>query len=338
MSVGHHPRFGGPHAEVVALQHAGERARGSTLYVSLEPCCHHGKTPPCTEAIIGAGVARVVAALQDPFPKVAGGGLARLRQAGLAVSEGVEAERAARLLAAYLKRQATGLPYVTAKWAMTLDGKTATASGHSQWISSPRARALVHELRGRMDAILVGISTVLSDDPQLTARPPGPRRAARVVLDSAARLAVTSRLAQTAREIPVWLAVSDRAPADRLLALARLGCTLLRFPGNGPIPISALLQELSGRDVCNLLVEGGGAVLGSFLDAQAVDAVEVFITPILEGGAHPFSPARGRGVACMADALRLDRQEIQNIDGDVHLRGTVPAAWKRPWPGLTGIH
>jgi diaminohydroxyphosphoribosylaminopyrimidine deaminase / 5-amino-6-(5-phosphoribosylamino)uracil reductase len=338
LSVGHHLRYGGPHAEVVALERAGANARGSTLYVSLEPCCHQGKTPPCTEAVRSAGVVRVVAALRDPFPRVAGGGLARLRQAGIEVTEGVEADRAARLLAAYLKRQVTGLPYVTAKWAMTLDGKTATASGQSRWISSPRSRALVHALRGRMDAILVGISTALADDPELTARPPGPRRAARVVLDRTARLPTNSRLAQTARETPVWLAVSDHAPAERVAALEALGCIPLCFPGEGRIPIPALLEELAHRDVTNLLVEGGGQVVGSFLDAGSVDAVEVFLAPILEGGCHPFSPARGRGIATMAEAIRLDWQETQVVDGDLHLRGTLPAPWKSAALGLTGVH
>ncbi|MBX6316718.1 MAG: bifunctional diaminohydroxyphosphoribosylaminopyrimidine deaminase/5-amino-6-(5-phosphoribosylamino)uracil reductase RibD, partial [Isosphaeraceae bacterium] len=162
VGVGHHARFGGPHAEVVALAAAGEAARGATLYVTLEPCCHFGKTPPCTDAILRAGVTRVVAAMRDPFPQVAGGGLARLRAAGVAVEVGLEAEAARRLNAPYLKRLATGRPYVWAKWAMTLDGKTAVATGDSFWISNARSRALVHELRGRMDVIAVGIGTVLA--------------------------------------------------------------------------------------------------------------------------------------------------------------------------------
>jgi diaminohydroxyphosphoribosylaminopyrimidine deaminase / 5-amino-6-(5-phosphoribosylamino)uracil reductase len=328
VSAGHHERFGGPHAEVVALARAGEAARGATLYVTLEPCCHFGKTPPCTDAILAAGVARVVAALCDPFPPVAGSGLARLRAAGLDVSEGVDADAAARLMAPYLKRQLTGLPYVTAKWAMTLDGKTATAAGESRWISSEHSRAIVHELRGRVDAILVGIGTALADDPSLTARPAGPRRAARVVLDGAARLPVTSRLVQTARETPVWLAACDRASPDRLAALEALGCTILKFPGQARVPIAGLLEELGRRQVTNLLVEGGGQVLGSFLDARQVDTVEVFIAPIIEGGSHGFGPARGHGSSRMADALRLDWHETHWIDADIHLRGTLPAPWK----------
>lgn len=330
VAVGHHARFGGPHAEVVALEAAGDATRGATLYVTLEPCCHVGKTPPCTEAVIQAGVARVVAAMLDPFPKVAGGGFARLREAGVAVESGLEADAARRLNAPYLKRLATGLPYVTAKWAMTLDGKTAAATGDSRWISGVRSRALVHELRGRMDAIAVGIGTALADDPELTARPPGPRRAARLVLDGASRLPTDGKLARTARETPVWVAVTERAPAERCDALEALGCEVLHFPGPGPVPILLLLEELGRRGATNLLVEGGGRALGAFLDAGQVDAVDVFLAPLVEGGSHPFSPARGAGHATMAEAMRLDRHEVSLIDGDVRVRGTFDRSWLVP--------
>ena len=329
MGLGHHGRFGGPHAEVEALGRAGEAARGATLYVSLEPCCHRGKTPPCTGAILRAGVVRVVAAMRDPFPKVAGGGFAQLREAGVEVVAGVEAEGARRLNAPYLKRLATGLPYVTAKWAMTLDGKTAAASGDSRWISGARSRALVHERRGQMDAIAVGIGTALADDPELTARPPGPRTPARLVLDGSARLPIGGKLARTAKAVPVLVAVTDRAPAERVEALEALGCEVLRFPGTGAVPVAVLLEALGRRGMTNLLVEGGGGVLGAFLDAGQVDAVDVFLAPVLEGGTHPFGPARGRGVASMADALRLVRSEVSVVDGDIRLQGTFPRAWAR---------
>lgn len=332
VAVGHHARFGGPHAEVVALGRAGESARGATLYVTLEPCCHHGKTPPCVEAILRAGIARVVAAMRDPFPKVSGGGFAQLKAAGVEVSWGLEAEDARRLNAPYLKRLATGLPYVTAKWAMTLDGKTAASNGDSKWISGPRSRSRVHELRGRMDAIAAGIGTALADDPELTARPPGPRVPARLVLDSKARLPLSGKLARTAREVPVLLAVTDEAPRERLAALEASGCEILTFAGGGPVPIVPLLENLGGRGWTNLLVEGGGRVLGSFLDAGQVDAVEVFIAPILEGGDHPLTPARGRGLAAMAEALRLGRHEVSVLDGDVRISGTLPRPWLAPEP------
>ena len=328
VGVGHHERFGGPHAEVVALARAGPLAEGATIYVTLEPCCHQGKTPPCTDAILRSGVARVVASMRDPFPKVDGGGAARLRGGGVEVEMGLMADEARRLNGPYLKRLATGLPYVTAKWAMTLDGKSAVASGDSRWISGPRSRSLVHEVRGRMDAILAGIGTVLADDPALTARPPGPRTPARVVLDSSARLPPDSQLARTAREIPVWVAVTDRAPIDRRKVLEGLGCEILPFPGPSSVPILPLLEGLGRRGITNLLVEGGGTVLGAFLDARNVDEVDVFLAPIVEGGSHGFSPARGLGFASMGEALRLDRPEISLVDGDVRVRGALPSAWR----------
>jgi diaminohydroxyphosphoribosylaminopyrimidine deaminase/5-amino-6-(5-phosphoribosylamino)uracil reductase len=327
VGVGHHERFGGPHAEVFALARAGEQANGATLYVTLEPCCHHGKTPPCTDAVVRAGVTRVVAAMRDPFPKVDGGGASKLRSAGVVVELGLMADEARRLNGPYLKRLATGLPYVTAKWAMTLDGRTATRTGDSRWISATRSRAMVHETRGRMDAIAAGIGTALADDPELTARPPGPRTAIRLVLDGAARLPIEGRLARTAREIPVWVAVTDRAPTDRRRALEGVGCEILAFPGEGAVPILGLLEELGRRGLTNLLVEGGGTVLGSFLDAGQVDEVDVFLAPVIEGGSHAYSPARGLGFATMAEALRLDRREVQVIDGDVRVRGTMGRSW-----------
>ena len=338
VAFGHHARFGGPHAEVVALERAGAAARGATLYVTLEPCCHRGKTPPCTEAVLRAGIARVVAAMGDPFPKVAGGGLARLRAAGLEVELGPEAEaiEARRLNAPYLKRVATGRPYVTAKWAMTLDGKIATARGDSKWISCARSRALVHEVRGRMDAIVVGIGTVLADDPQLTARPPGPRVPVRVVLDSEARLPLDSRLATTAREVPVRVAVTARAPIDRCAELASLGCEVVVLSSvAGRVSIAALLDDLGRQGATNLLVEGGSVVLGRFLAEGLIDEVDVFIAPMIEGGAHSVAPIHGPGGTAMADALRLSRVEISLVDGDVRVRGALSdAGWGRGKPVL----
>jgi diaminohydroxyphosphoribosylaminopyrimidine deaminase/5-amino-6-(5-phosphoribosylamino)uracil reductase len=328
VGVGHHERFGGPHAEVGALNAAGPDARGATLYVTLEPCCHFGKTPPCTDAILAAGIARVVAATADPFPRVAGGGLARLRDAGLAVEVGLEAESARRLNAPYFKRLVTGRPYVIAKWAMTLDGKTATAAGDSKWISGPRSRALVHELRGRVDGIIAGIDTVVADDPQLTARPPGPRQAARIVLDSEARLPPESQLARSALAVPVWLAVTDRAPRERKASLAGLGCEIIELAGNPRVMIGPLLDELGRRGLTNVLVEGGGRVLGSFFDEGEVDEVDVYIAPLLEGGDGSPSPLRGLGRSVMNDAVRLEDREISLIEGDVRVRGVVPRQWR----------
>jgi len=328
VGIGHHAHFGGPHAEVVALAAAGPSARGATLYVTLEPCCHQGRTPPCAEAVLDAGITRVVAALRDPFPRVAGGGFDRLRAAGVAVDGGVGAGAARLQNAPYLKRLITGRPFAIAKWAMTLDGKAAAASGDSRWISGERSRAIVHDRRGRVDAIAVGIATALADDPMLTARPPGPRVATRVVLDSAARLPIGSKLVRSAAEAPVFVAANDRAPADRIRALEAAGCAVVVLPGDGPVPVAALLDELGRRGATNLVVEGGGRVLGSFFDAGEVDEVEVYIAPAIEGGDHPFGPVRGAGVARMVDALRLAEVTFQELAGDLRLSGPIARPWR----------
>src|SRR5689334_13187411 len=215
---GWHEQFGGPHAEVNALEVAGERAAGATVYVSLEPCCHEGKTPPCTQALIRAGVKRVVVAVQDPFPEVSGRGIAELQSAGIECEVGTNGADAAWLLAPYLTLLRTGRPWVIAKWAMTLDGKLATHTGDSQWISSETSRAVVHQLRGRVDAVVVGSRTACVDNPLLTARPSNladvKRIATRVVVDSAALISLESRLVQTAPDIPVLLAAGDDGSHD----------------------------------------------------------------------------------------------------------------------------
>jgi diaminohydroxyphosphoribosylaminopyrimidine deaminase/5-amino-6-(5-phosphoribosylamino)uracil reductase len=318
---GWHQRYGGPHAEVHALAAAGEDARGATLYVTLEPCCHHGQTPPCTDAVIRAGIARVVAAMADPFPAVAGKGAGQLRAAGVEVEFGPGAAAARRLNAPYLKLLAASRPYVHAKWAMTLDGKIATRSGDSKWVSNEASRRRVHELRGRMDAILVGVGTVLADDPQLTARPPGPRTAARVVLDSHGRLPLTSALVRTAREVPTVVATAAAPPAQ-VAELHAAGCEVLTLPATDGRPtVDALLVELGRRRMTNVLVEGGAAVLGSFLDAGAIDEVHVFLAPLLAGGAAALTPIGGRGVEKIAQALTLVECRTDMINGDVYVHG-----------------
>lgn len=319
---GWHQRYGGPHAEVHALEAAGDAARGATLYVTLEPCCHHGKTLPCTDAVLRAGISRVVAAMEDPFPQVAGKGAAVLRATGVEVEIGVCDPEARRLNAPYLTLLEKGRPYVHAKWAMTLDGKIATRTGDSKWISNRASRRVVHELRGRMDAILVGIGTALADDPQLTARPPGPRTATRIILDSRCRLPPTFCLARTARDVPTLVATSDAAPAEAAAELQRQGCEVLRLPAaDGKPDVAAVLAELGRRRFTNVLVEGGGGVFGSFLDAGALDEVHVFVAPLLVGGAHAPTPVGGQGAARLADALRLADWHVERVEEDVYLHG-----------------
>jgi diaminohydroxyphosphoribosylaminopyrimidine deaminase/5-amino-6-(5-phosphoribosylamino)uracil reductase len=319
---GWHRRYGEAHAEVNALAEAGEAARGATLFVTLEPCCHHGKTPPCTDAVLRAGIVRVVAALEDPFPEVAGQGAARLRAAGVPVEFGVGAAEARRQNAPYLKLLATGRPYVHAKWAMTLDGKIATHTGDSKWISNEASRRLVHALRGRMDAVVVGMGTVRADDPLLTARPPGPRTPARIVLDSGGGLPLTSRLVRTAGEAPVIVVTAGPVPREREEELRAAGCEVLAVAAEAGRPaVPALLDELGRRRLTNVLVEGGAAVHGSFLDAGAIDEVHVFIAPRLAGGAAALTPMAGRGAAAIAAAVPLDRWDVQQIEGDLYVHG-----------------
>lgn len=321
---GFHERFGAAHAEVNALAKAGPSAHGTTLFVTLEPCCHHGKTPPCTDAVIASGVSRVVAAMIDPFEKVAGQGIERLRAAGIAVEVGLLENEARLLNAPFLKLVATGLPYVHAKWAMTLDGKIATASGDSKWITSEASRRVAHELRGRMDAIIVGIGTVLADDPLLTARPPGPRVALRLVLDSHARLPLTSHLARTAADIPVLVATTDRAAPSAVAALRDRGCECLVSPANDRgVAVRALLKELGSRHLTNVLVEGGSQVLGSFVDARAIDELHVFVAPRLLGGATSRTPVAGIGAAKLHDAIELDEFEVTRAGDDCILHARV---------------
>ncbi len=321
---GWHGRYGGPHAEVEALRIAGTRAAGATLYVTLEPCSHHGKTPPCTEAVLRAAPARVVVAQRDPFPEVAGKGIAQLEAAGIRVEVGVREPEARRLNAPYLKLLETGRPWVIAKWAMTLDGKLAARTGESRWISGPASREVVHRLRGRVDAVIVGRGTAERDDPLLSARPPGSRPAARVVLDSDAKLSPGSQLARSARETPVLVAAGPAASSVRRKALADAGCEVLTLPGESYADrLDTLLAELGRRRMTNVLFEGGAQVLGTLLDARAIDEVHVFIGPKLLGGADAPSPIAGLGLAAMADALLLPSPEIQILDGDVYVQGRV---------------
>jgi len=321
---GWHGQFGGPHAEIEALRIAGTLAAGATMYVTLEPCAHFGKTPPCTQAIVASGIRRVVAATVDSFPAVSGQGLAELRSAGLDVSVGLSADEARRLNAPYLKLVEAGRPWTIAKWAMTLDGKIATRGGESRWISSKASRHIVHALRGRVDAIVVGIGTALADDPMLTARPAGPRVATRVVLDTRARLPSTSRLVRSAGDAPVLVATGSEARADDVARLAGAGCEVVCCEGdNHRARLDFLLAELGRRRMTNVLVEGGGEVLGSLLDLNQIDEVHVFIAPKLFGGAAARGPLAGLGCAGIEDRAELDEVHLETIGQDVYLRGRV---------------
>ncbi len=324
VAEGWHQSFGGPHAEIEALSQAGCQAAGSTMYVTLEPCCHYGKTPPCTDAIIRAKIKRVVIAQRDPFPLVDGGGLTRLREAGVEVQVGLLEGQARELNSPYLKLIECGRPWVVAKWAITLDGKIATHTGHSQWISGESSRAIVHQIRGRMDAIVVGVETVNRDDPQLTARPPGPRTAARVVLDSEGSTPLSSQLVQSAKETPVIIATSQSAPTSRLQPLRDAGCEVVPLEGASHAQrLKQLLDVLGIRRMTNILVEGGARVLGSLWDMRAIDEVHVFVATKLVGGGGAPSALAGVGCEEVPVASTLQSYQVERCDDDIYIRGRL---------------
>lgn len=323
---GWHRKFGEAHAEVNAFAEAGDRAGGGTLIVTLEPCCHLGKTPPCTDAVLRSGVRRVVAAMTDPFPKVAGGGVQRLREAGLEVHVGLCEAEARRLNAPYFKLLRTGRPWVHLKWAMTLDGKIASRAGDSKWISGEASRAAVHALRGRVDAVIVGRGTVAADDPLLTARPPGARVAARVVLTASGELPERCQLRSTARDVPV-IVFTTIGHESKLAKWSDGGADVHALPAEGSgLAVDAVLAELGRRRMTHVLVEGGTGVLGAFLDARAADEFHVFVAPKLVGSDTALSPIGGTGIARMADALRVVEFTSDSSGKDAYLHGFAAGA------------
>ncbi len=318
---GWHQAAGTPHAEVHALAQAGRLARNATLYVTLEPCCHHGRTGPCTDAIIAAGVKRVVVAMTDPNPLVRGKGIQKLRQHGLEVLEGVCAAEAAQLNEVFIKWIATGLPFGVLKTAITLDGKIATYTGHSKWITSERSREYVHGLRNMYDAILVGIGTVLADDPSLTTRlPGGGKNPIRVIVDSKGRIPLEAKLLCDC-EAPVIIAVGPEAPAAKLAALQAKGAEVLKLPlvaGRG-VSLRHLFVELGQRNITSILVEGGAEVNASVLAENVVDKVHWFIAPKIIGGKTAPGPVGGLGLSDMAQATVLEDMQVKNIGKDILL-------------------
>jgi diaminohydroxyphosphoribosylaminopyrimidine deaminase / 5-amino-6-(5-phosphoribosylamino)uracil reductase len=310
---------GRPHAEPLALAMAGEAARGATAYVTLEPCCHHGRTPPCTDALIAAGIARVVIASRDVDPRVNGAGAARLRAAGIVVEEGVLAAEADEVNEGFFRRMREGRPLVTLKLASTLDGRIATSTGESRWITGEPARRAAHALRGRHDAVMVGVGTVLTDDPDLTCRIPGFRTVpvVRVVADSHLRTRLTARLVMGARRSPTWIVARNGADPARRRALSGLGVTLVDVPpSNSGVDLRRAMEALAERGITRLLVEGGGQIAGSMLRAGLVDRIAWFHAPGVMGG-DGWPAAQAFGVARLADMPRFVR----------HASGPVGADW-----------
>jgi diaminohydroxyphosphoribosylaminopyrimidine deaminase/5-amino-6-(5-phosphoribosylamino)uracil reductase len=309
------------HAETLALEEAGSKAAGATAYVSLEPHAHHGRTPPCTDALIRAGVARIVAPIQDPNPKVSGKGFAHLRAAGITVDTGLLAHEAARLNEKYIHFMRRARPFVHLKLACSLDGRIATRTGDSRWITGEQSRARVHRLRHEYDAILVGSGTAIADNPLLTDRSGRSRRLPlkRIVLDPTLRLSPDSRLAQTASDAPVLVFTSESADASHLKALEQRGVEVIR-EGDGR-NLENMLTELGNRSIQSVLVEGGANVAGAFLDAGLVDKASFFIAPLIIGGRDAPSAVAGTGARTIADALRLHDAEFKQHGPDIEITG-----------------
>jgi diaminohydroxyphosphoribosylaminopyrimidine deaminase / 5-amino-6-(5-phosphoribosylamino)uracil reductase len=323
---GYHERAGGPHAEVVALAAAGARSRGATIYVTLEPCSYHGRTPPCARAVIDAGIRRVVAALVDPNPRVSGRGLDALRAAGVEVAEAILTDHAERQNRAFVAAMRLGRPHVTLKAAMTLDGRIADRYGESKWITGDGARAAAHRLRSESDAIVVGVGTVLRDDPALTVRleRPWPREPYRVVLDTRARTPVTARLIAAGTKSRALVVTGEDADPARIAALTAAGATVVPVGSReGRVDARAALAALAEREVRAVLVEGGGEVHGAFVDAGLVDRVAVFIAPRLMGGREATPSIGGLGLS-LADALRLGALEVSRFGDDLLIEADVP--------------
>jgi diaminohydroxyphosphoribosylaminopyrimidine deaminase/5-amino-6-(5-phosphoribosylamino)uracil reductase len=326
LGEGWHEQFGGVHAEVNAIEACGlEDLTGATLYVSLEPCCHEGKTPPCTDAILHAGIRRVVVASDDPTEKASGRGLGILRDEGVEVvlADGELRARARLLNQAFRKHARVGRPWVLFKSAMTLDGKVATRTGDSKWISGEDSRSMAHRWRAAVDAVVVGIGTALADDPQLTARPDGllaelgvqPRR---VVFDSLARLPPTSQLVAVSAEIPLTVVVSRAAARADTDALEAAGVQVLVAPGeHEPARVRSALDQLGAAGVTSVLLEGGPHLAGAFLDAGEIDEIRLFLAPLLLGGRAARDPLEGKGVERISEALRALTFDSERVGEDL---------------------
>jgi diaminohydroxyphosphoribosylaminopyrimidine deaminase/5-amino-6-(5-phosphoribosylamino)uracil reductase len=323
---GYHIKAGASHGEVAALENAGVHAKGGTLYVTLEPCCHYGRTPPCTKAIIAAGIRRVVAAMRDPNPLVSGKGLEELRQAGIDVKLPVLETEAAALNEVFVTYITTKRPFVLMKVAASLDGKIATVTGESRWITNERSRLLVHQLRDQVDAVMVGINTVLRDDPLLTTRLPGGggRDPLRIIVDTRLRLPCEARVLTASTTACTLVATTPEAPRAKRRQLEAAGAQVLVIEGEGPgVPLRPLMEQLAAMQVTSILLEGGGELHSSALRAGIVDKVWYFLAPRLIGGRAAPCAIGGEGFARLDEAVTLERMQVRQLDDDLLIEGYV---------------
>ena len=325
VGIGHHERAGEEHAEGRAIVAAGEKANGATLYVTLEPCNHFGRTPPCTDAIIAAKIARVVVGCADPNPHVQGGGVDKLRAAGIEVVMGVREAESRRLIAPWTKHVTLGLPYVTLKLALSLDGRIATRTGSSKWVTGVDARARVHALRAESDAVAIGIGTALADDPRLTVRDAVGSSPVRIVFDTKLRLPLSARIAQTAHEVPTWVVCNADASGANEEALVALGVEVLRAPSSaeGRIDVGGALRLLASRGVVSFMVEGGAELAGSFLASRLADELHAFIAPILLGPRGRPGAVDWAGPDNPGDAPRIAAPTWELCGNDAHVFGQL---------------
>ena len=323
---GYHRFYGGPHAEVYALEAAREKARGSDLYINLEPCSHFGKTPPCVDALIAAGIRRAFIGMQDPNPLVAGSGIKKLRAAGIAVETGMLEQECRQLNEAFIKYITRKNPFVYLKLAATLDGKIATAEGDSKWITCDASRALVHRLRSEVDAVMVGIGTVIKDDPLLTARlkTGAGENPLRVIVDSRLRMPPGSKLLKTARAVPTIIATTDNSALSRQAALKKIGVEILTTTARkGRVDLGQLMKKLGKRGVSTVLIEGGSELSAAALQAGIVDKVLFFYAPKITGGTHAPAMVGGAGINKISAAIRVRDIRYKRVGDDILVEGYI---------------
>lgn len=321
VGIGAHLKAGGPHAEVHALNMAGDQARGATLYVTLEPCSHFGKTPPCAAAVVEAGISKVVIATLDPNPLVAGRGVDILKKAGIEIEIGICEEKSVRMNEVFNKFITTGKPFVTLKTASTLDGKVATETGSSRWISGVESRLEVHQMRHDHQAILVGIGTVLEDNPELTTRLPyGGRNPVRIILDSKLRIPLDFKVI-TDGQAPTWIYTTEAASTEKRKALQERGISVFAISPGPTVDIKDMLKHLGQQQISSLFVEGGSQINGSFLRAKEIDKIMTFIAPKLVGGRTAPTSFGGEGIGLMDEAVQLTNVSFRQVGQDLRIDG-----------------